>query len=183
MLGNVCPPSATSILIVMCVTGPLESIAASARSRTLPLPPPPRSHGDARTSTKIAAAASVTATIARKGSRRRGRCCVSATASAIASSSGSSRRRARASRSRALAAAAPGLVGEPPPGHGVEPHEDGRIAGTLVRQRLRGRGEDVLRQVLGPFGIAQAAAEVPVDVPVVASKGAFGGSVHTFFLA
>jgi hypothetical protein len=83
----------------------------------------------------------------------------------------------------ALAAAAPGFVGEPAPSHGVEPDENGRIARTLLGQRLRGRGEDVLRQFLGAPGIAQTAAEVRVDVYVVATKGAFGSSVHTLFLA
>src|SRR5262245_35983750 len=267
MLGTVWPPRVTSSCIVMCVTGPLESIAASARSRTLPLPPPPRSHGEARTRTKIAAAASDTATIARRGRRGRGACCVSATASAMASSSGSSPRRSRTSRSctlmarypfaqvgaqlleraheshlgrrfgeadlgadlcerqapdeleqddprlparklgeslsertgdglivrraprreqrgeATLADAAPGLVGEPAPGDRVEPHQHGRVARTLLGQRRGGRGEDVLGQLLGAARIAQASAEIPVDVPVVASKGAFGGSVHTLFLA
>jgi hypothetical protein len=35
----------------------------------------------------------------------------------------------------------------------------------------------------GAPGIAQTAAEVPVDVSVVTTKGAFGSSVHTLFLA
>jgi hypothetical protein len=86
-------------------------------------------------------------------------------------------------REAALASAASGLVGEPAPCHGIEPDENGRIARTLLGQQLRGRGEDVLRQLLGAFGIAQTAAEVPVDVSVVATKGAFGSSVHTLFLA
>jgi hypothetical protein len=76
-----------------------------------------------------------------------------------------------------------GLVGEPPPRDRVQPDQDGRIARTLRWQRRRGSGEDVLRQLLRAPVIAHTPAEVPVDVPVVASKGAFCGSVHTLFLA
>jgi hypothetical protein len=76
-----------------------------------------------------------------------------------------------------------GLVGEPPPRDRVQPDEDRRIAWTLGRQRRRGSGEDVLGQVLRAPGITDTPAEVSVDVPVVASKGAFCGSVHTLFLA
>src|SRR5205085_8782429 len=53
----------------------------------------------------------------------------------------------------------------------------------LIRQGQRGRGEDVLSQILRPVRILHTAPEVAIDVAVVATESAFDNSVHAHLLA
>src|SRR5437870_3301516 len=83
----------------------------------------------------------------------------SASASAIARSSGVSPRRIR----------------EPPLGDGVEPRD--RRAPVTAKRR-GGIREDLLRQVLRVVLVARAAADIAVDLGVVAPEGALARIGH-----
>ena len=71
------------------------------------------------------------------------------------------------------------LVGEAPPRHGVEPRER-RLGAVEARGGIR---EDALGQLLGRVVVACSAAQIAVDVAVVAAERCFGASGHTRHVA